>query len=347
MTATSDDPSLGQRIVLSTYQTAVSSDFISRLRTGEHLLVIADEVHRMGAPDTRKLFDIDAGGRLGLSATPDRYGDEPGTACIHTYFGTTLEPRFDITDAIKAKQLVPYDYYLETVDLTADEMEQWDKLSKSIATEIARNDGKLTDRALHLARTRARVLKSAAAKAPLAAKVIRENFKPGDRWLIYCDDLAHLAEVRREVEATGHPVFAYHSKNSDLGPEILRHFEIGGILLAVKCLDEGVDLPFINKALILASTTNPREYIQRRGRVLRQYSNKFHAELFDVAVLDDEGKLLSLKESARAEEFARDASNRAGLVKLRSLTISSTNSELWRRDTISMETVEVEDGEEL
>lgn len=296
----------------------------------------------MGATDTRRLFGVEAGGRLGLSATPDRYGDPDGTEAIHSYFGLVLEPRFGITEAIKTGQLVPYDYYLETVEFEDDELERWDAFSKAMAQEIARNNGAMTDRAIRLARDRARLLKSASGKAALARRVLQSRFTDGDHWLIYCDTLTHLKSVREAIDDLGVPIYEYHSQSSYLGPEIFRHFSKGGVLLAIKCLDEGVDLPFINKALILASTSNPREYIQRRGRVLRRYDNKHYATIVDAAVTDSEGVLMSLGEATRASEFAGEAQNRAGKFKLDALTRQAASSDRWRRD----ETVFEQDGED-
>jgi superfamily II DNA or RNA helicase len=93
----------------------------------------------------------------------------------------------------------------------------------------------------------------------------------------------------------------------------------GGVMLAIKCLDEGVDIPEINKALILASSTNPREYIQRRGRVLRTREDKYSADIYDVLVLDTNGILLSASEAERAIEFAEQAQNSATKIELKIL----------------------------
>jgi superfamily II DNA or RNA helicase len=90
-------------------------------------------------------------------------------------------------------------------------------------------------------------------------------------------------------------------------------------MLAIKCLDEGVDIPEINKALILASSTNPREYIQRRGRVLRAHEGKFSADIYDVLVLNEEGGLLSEGEAERALEFAEEAQNSSTKLELKIL----------------------------
>jgi superfamily II DNA or RNA helicase len=306
-----DDPALGQRIVLATYQTAATDRFLELIKGGEHLLVVGDEGHRVGAPDTRKVLErIEAGGRLGLSATPERYGDPAGTKAIFDYFGDILEPRFTLRDALDAQVLVPYEYHFTTCPLTPDEQEQWDAFTERIAREIARNDGELTEQALHLLRQRARVSKRATGKAAIARQVISENYEPGDRWLVYCNDVSHLKAVRQELEGMGLDLLEYHSQDDgDHDATIAFFTNRGGVLLAIKCLDEGVDIPLINRALILASSTNPREYIQRRGRVLRKSPGKYSAQLYDVIVTGEDGLAITPSEVVRAMEFASDARN--------------------------------------
>ncbi len=322
-TATTDDSALGPRIVLSTYQTAVTPDFRAKIRDHENLLIVADEVHRMGAPDTRALFELNAGGRLGLSATPERYGDEEGTVAIQNYFGPNLEPEFSLRDAIASKTLVPYDYYLESVELTDNESEEWVTLSSAMAKEMAMNKGAQTDRFKTLARQRSRILKRAAAKAGLARRVLDLHYRSGDHWLIYCEGRQHLQEVRESLENGPWSLLEYHSGNSHLASEIFQHFQRGGVLLAIKCLDEGVDIPAIDSALILASTSNPREYVQRRGRILRRSEGKYSARLFDVVVLNNEKHLLAGIEASRAMEFAEGARNLSGRTKLEMLLLGT------------------------
>lgn len=318
-TFTDGDPELGPRITLTTYATAVSDDFMARVRGGDHVLVVADEVHRVGAPDSRRFLSLEAGGRLGLSATPERYGDPAGTDAIFDYFGQPLDPRFGIREAIDAKQLVPYDYLVETVELSPDEQDKWVDLSRRMAQQYARSDGVRDDRFDYLARERARILKGASAKTDKALEVLDALQHSGDRWLVYCESKKHLRSVRETIEHRGRRVLEYHSDTTGVGDEIFELFEMGGVLLAIKCLDEGVDLPFINKALILASTTNPREYIQRRGRVLRTSDDKHSALIVDVLVVDGDGLPLAVSEARRALEFATHARNISGRVELESM----------------------------
>ena len=334
---TTNDPELGPRIVLTTYDTGVSEDFLARVHGGEHLLIVGDEVHRLGAPNRRRFLTIDATARLGLGATPERYGDPDGTAAIFDYFGERLTPEFGIKEAIDADLLVPYDYHFDTVTLLDNEQESWDKLSREIAQAIARNDGVPSDRAKFLALKRSRIMKSAAMKAPTARRILDREYRRGDRWLVYCDSRSHLNAVRQAIETPERQVLEFHYQNSHLADEIFQHFESGGILLAIRCLDEGIDLPYINKALILASTTNPREYIQRRGRLLRTFPGKYSAQVFDVLVVDDEGLPLATSEARRAIRFAHDASNLAGKVQLEMLLDRALRRDTWRRDETSFE----------
>lgn len=316
-----NDTALGQRIILSTYQTAATDRFLELLHGGDHLLVVADEVHRVGAPDTRRILGtVDASGRLGLSATSERYGDPVGTAAIHEFFGEILEPEFTLRAALDAQVLVPYEYHFETCSLSEDEEQLWNDLTASVSQEIARHNGDVTEYALHLLRQRARISKRAAAKAPIARTVIAREYQPGDRWLVYCSDVEHLREVRRELEGLGPDLLEYHSQDGgDHDATIGFFINRGGIMLAIKCLDEGVDIPMINCALILASSTNPREYIQRRGRVLRRTPGKYSSRIFDVIVVGSNCLAITPSEVVRAMEFAGDARNVGAQVYLEQL----------------------------
>ena len=97
---TSPDENL-HKVVIAMMDTAVKDEFISSIHQGDHLVVIADEVHNMGAPLKQHFFSVDSGPRLGLSATPERYGDPEGTRAIFNYFGELLQPPFTLQDAIK------------------------------------------------------------------------------------------------------------------------------------------------------------------------------------------------------------------------------------------------------
>lgn len=335
---TSANPSFGPRCLLATYQTARTDNFLSRVRGGQHLMLLADEVHRAGAPDTRTILDqIDAGARLGLSATPDRYGDATGTAAIYDYFAEVLEPRYGLADAIAGDRLVPYVYQFETCRLTDDEQTDYDALTSKLAPAIARErrGGGAFEPSEFLAgllRKRARILKRAANKANLAHDVLRENYFPGQRWLVYCESVEHLRQVREALASLDLPLLEYHqAMPGDKGATLDYFTRRSGVLLAIKCLDEGVDIPATDHALILASTTNPREYIQRRGRVLRKAPGKYNAVIVDAIVTDPDGGALAQSELARAIEFASSSENRAVRFALENLFVDDRGG--WGRLT--------------
>ena len=185
----------------------------------------------------------------------------------------------------------------------------------------------MSERALHLLRQRARISKRAAGKAGIARTILAANYRVGDRWLIYCNDVDHLRAVRSEISGLGMDLLEYHSQVSGDHQATLSYFtNRGGVLLAIKCLDEGVDIPLINRALILASSTNPREYIQRRGRVLRRSPGKYSSQLYDVIVTGSDGLAITPSEVVRAMEFAQDARNVGPELYLEQLLPATTST---------------------
>jgi superfamily II DNA or RNA helicase len=277
-------PSLGVRITIATMQTASRPLFLSAVQGGPHLLVVADEVHRIGSTAFSQALTISSGARLGLSATPVRFGDPAGTARIFAYFGDELLPKFGIPEAIAAGRLVPYDYYVHNVQLTGSEQEDWNELTDVIKREYARapkaSDGTRTqtERLKLLLYRRAAIVKQAAGKIAIAAEVVGSQFLSGDRWLVYCDSQDQLREVVRTLRELDLPAFEYHTAMESDRTSTLQHFMThGGIVVAIRCLDEGIDIPSVNKALVLASSTNSRQFIQRRGRVLRKSPDKLSA----------------------------------------------------------------------
>ena len=332
---TDPDPELGGRIVLSTMQTASMPEFIANIAAGDHLLVVADEVHQIGSPQNSKIMSVMAGGRLGLSATPIRYGDPEGTAKIFAYFGDVVPPKITLMDAVAAGRLVPYEYHPHPINLTATEAAEWKDLTKAIQFECMRQkadkNGKrpLSEKAKMLLIRRARVAKKAAAKVGLAVDVIKTNFETGQSWLVYCEDSGQLAEVISKLSDEGFASVEYHSSMAGDRDATMSWFRsYGGILVSIRCLDEGVDIPAVSHALILASSQNPRQFIQRRGRVLRRSRGKEIAVIHDAIVVpvnpEDESEQLSLlrSELLRSVEFASHAINRAAGAELRGIAIA-------------------------
>lgn len=318
-----------KRVIIATMQTAATDVFISGVSSGDHLMVVADEVHQSGSPFNSKFYQINTGPRLGLSATPTRYGDPDGTQKMFEYFGGLVPPKVTLVDAINSGRLVEYEYFPHPTYLTPDESDEWKRLTLQIIREISSNGdqegkGGLTDKAKMLLIRRSRIAKKASNKITLAQKVITECYEEGSRWLIYCEDQEQVGQVMEVLRVQGMAPIEYHTGMDGNRAATLDWFKtFGGILVSIKCLDEGVDIPTIDHALILASSQNPRQFIQRRGRVLRKAPNKYLARIHDaivvpVSLIDEPQQLALLKsEFVRAIEFADGAINRGAAADLR------------------------------
>ncbi|WP_416268605.1 DEAD/DEAH box helicase family protein [Burkholderia cepacia] len=323
------------RLVLATMQTASSTEFMRACRGGPHLFLVADEVHRLGAPQARGVLELETGPRLGLSATPVRSGDPAGTAAIFDYFGGVVPPPFTLVDAINAGTLTPYAYNVQRVQLDADEQESWNTLTKEIRKQVARSMGAkapeadLELRVKMLLIRRARIIKKATQKVQAAVAIVTSAYTRGQHWIVYCDDQIQLASVRDALRAAGcTDIFEYHTAMAGDPRRTLDLFESqGGIVVSIRCLDEGVDIPAVSHALILASSKNSREFIQRRGRVLRKSPTKSLSHVYDVLVTPqfdpDEPPALAILEGelARAIEFGTHAINPGCITDLQRLAI--------------------------
>jgi superfamily II DNA or RNA helicase len=273
--------------------------------------------------------------RLALSATPERHYDEEGTQSIFDYFGDILQPEFTLKDAIDRGALVHYLYYPILVELTPDESEQYLRITRLITRKlIYKGNGKAygadeldTPDLTPLLMQRARIIGAAANKL-IALKTLMLERLNTSHTLFYCgdgssDSTQQLAAVTHILgNELGYRVNTYTAENSLLDREQLRQqFESGALqgLVAIRCLDEGIDIPAIKHAVILASSTNPRQFIQRRGRILRPDRGKDRATLYDMVVLPPEmdretlaiERNLLKRELLRLIEFAELADNAA------------------------------------
>jgi superfamily II DNA or RNA helicase len=329
---TDGDTALGPRIVLAMMPTAATEEFRENVFDGDHLLLVADEVHQMGSPQNSKVMSLDAAARLGLSATPERFGDPDGTTKLLTYFGGVVPPPITLMDAVNSGRLVPYEYYPHPVNLTATEADDWLKETRAIQQEMARlkedEAGRrpLSERAKMLLIKRARIAKKAAAKIRLAVEVLTSKYEERQSWLVYCEDGGQLADVLIALREVGLSPVEYHSSMRGDREATMDWFRTyGGILVSIKCLDEGVDIPAVSHALILASSQNPRQFIQRRGRVLRKAPGKHLAVIHDAIVVpvnaEKEPEQISLlrSELVRSLEFASNAINRSAGAELRDI----------------------------
>lgn len=319
--------------VITTNTTLIGQGLQSQLRyLPDKTLIVGDEAHNLGAKRLAESLPLNVGLRLGLSATPERYFDEQGTESLFDYFGAVIQPEFTLADAIAAGALVHYLYYPILVELTESEAEKYAELTKKIGKAIAL-DGDRDDSQIvaALLMQRSKLLGAAANKLTALRDLMQERLET-THTLIYCGDGSVEDEVTeastRQLDAVaqllgrelGFRVNTYTAETSLEERENLQvWFESGELqgLVAIRCLDEGVDIPATQTAIMLASSSNPRQFIQRRGRILRPHPNKKRATLFDTIVLppdlgrknmDVERNLLR-KELQRFVEFAKLADN--------------------------------------
>jgi DNA phosphorothioation system restriction enzyme len=316
--------------IVTTNETLVSSGFQSQLKyLPDRTLMIGDEVHNLGAKKRESSLPRNVGLRLALSATPERHYDDIGTQNILDYFGDILQPEFTLKDAIEQGALVHYLYYPILVELTESESEQYLKLTRIITRKLTyqTTDELDTPDITPLLMQRARLIGAAANKLT-ALKTLMETRLDTSHTLFYCgdgssDSTQQLAAVTHILgQELGYRVNTYTAATPLTDRENLRHqFESGALqgLVAIRCLDEGIDIPAIKHAVILASSTNPRQFIQRRGRILRPDSGKDRATLYDMIVLPPEldretlaiERNLLKRELLRLIEFADLADNAA------------------------------------
>lgn len=326
------------RITIAVMDTASSYDFIKEVCPSDKLLLVADEAHRIGSEKRRRIFQINAGYRLALSATPKRYGDPEGTQAMFDYFGGIVGKPYSLKDAIDDDVLCHYFYHPHVVSLDCEEQQEWDDLSNEISRCVARltNDRESSsvlknDHIKQLLIRRSRVVKNAKAKVDLAYDVLSENYKEGDRWIVYCDNREQMAAVLDKLNGNKLRAYEYHSElTRDVKEKTLEYFsKIGGIVVSIRCLDEGIDIPCTTHALILASSQNPREFIQRRGRILRKSDNKNFAYLHDAIVIPDnfaetdKSANIIHTELIRAIQFGEWAEDSKCIVDLKMLAVEN------------------------
>lgn len=345
------------QVVLAVQATASKPEFVSRVQGGDHLLMVADEVHRLGAADSAPVLSLVAGRVLGLSATPERAGDPEGTQRIFNYFGDVLSPIYGIADAIRDGVLTPYYYSPVFVEFTPDEQEKWNAVSHQIARLAAQIEDSERGRNPALRRLlirRAKIAKQAHNKIATAVNIVRSEYAHGQRWLLYCDSSVQMHRINEELRNVGVDSRVYYSEMDGDKETTLSYFEsVGGVLVSIRCLDEGVDIPAASHALIIASSRNPREFIQRRGRVLRRSPGKDLSYIHDILVAPSRMSVAAEGESygplvgeiSRAVEFADFAVSSGALNRLLAAAIGyGLNAETLRGIGFEVDGVDDEEG---
>ena len=310
-----------------------------------NIFLIADEVHGLGAKKSSKGLLEEYNLRLGLSATPKRWFDTIGTNIIYNYFNKVVY-EFNLKNAISTinpftgeTYLTPYRYIPKFVSLNTEELEEYISETRIILMKFnkIKND-KDKDKYLEsLLFKRANIIKNAGEKYRILEDILNEiNFTI--KWtIIYCSpqqiDTAMKIINKRGIIAHRFTMGEGTIPDKKYGNISEREFLLQKfaenkyqVLVAMKCLDEGVDIPPVRKAILMASSSNPREYIQRIGRVIRRYPGKEEAVIYDIIVVPSFNRLfpefraiewkIFEKEIERYEEIATDAINNAEALEI-------------------------------
>jgi superfamily II DNA or RNA helicase len=327
-------------VVNRTLESSTFRDLISTIPE-DNVMMIGDECHNHGAKKTNSALP-NAFYRMGLSATPYRSDDDeidnhfPNEAKerINSYYGNIVA-EYSLGDAIHDGVLCEYNYHIVPVYLTAEEEEQYEKLSAEIGQLIAFGVENLSlskrNQLTMLCGKRSRLLGAASNKLSALDALVR-TIPTNERShsLFYCGegkvfdetnsnetDLKVIKAVSRVLSDAGWRTSRFTSEEKPADrKKIMANFVQAHIdgLVSMKVLDEGVDVPVCAKAFILASTRNPRQYVQRRGRVLRKAEGKEFAEIYDFVILPV-GSSFSLDalrsaELERIDDFVLLANNR-------------------------------------
>lgn len=299
-------------------------DSIIELISSTNNILIYDEAHNLTKDNLDKLNDYKQKfvAKVGLSATPNNYLDKARTDKLFRFFDGAYF-KFELERAIEEGYLTKYNYYPHIIDLESDEINEYRELQRAI--NLAVDDGEK----LELLKKQSDVLSKARNKINKLKEVI-EKLDKLEYTLVYCnpggfktEELAKRSYIEQITEDLYKTKFQpkirkiTSSESIKERKRIVDLFKIKevDVILAIKCLDEGYDIPPVRQAFILYSTRNPSEFIQRRGRVLRLSEGKDIAYIHDFVVRVD--KEIPPEEKARFIEYYSVSNNKENLEEFR------------------------------
>lgn len=322
---------LGSVIVLGTYKMISSLKFIKLITDSfkDEILLLADEVHHIAAENYSRVMDENYTYRLGLSATPERYFDEEGSQAILNYFNGVVYT-FDLNDAILEKILCPYEYFLHFTYLNEIEAFEYEKLTQKLFNQLNHGNEEnaygIASKKIEnlIAIQRARILKKASGKKEVLRSILLDMKHKNQlkHLLIYFEDNDQIDDFEKILDDLSIYSVRLDAERNDIERDIIiDKFSNGDIdcLLSMKILDEGVDVPSVERAVLVSSSGNPAQFIQRRGRLLRKSAGKEKAEIHDILVsvkdshsvgqLSGVERSILFKELKRAKLFCETAKN--------------------------------------
>lgn len=294
-------------VIISTYASFVDPTFQGLIKklNDNNMILIADEAHNVGSTSVRLAFDVlPIMKRIALSATPKRVYDEEGTAAIEEYFHDQ-EPycySFSMERAIKEGRLMHYLYYPKIAYLNETEMKRYISCTKQLLIHFDPVSNKFDDsqEVKDLLMKRKRIIHKAKDKYRVFMSIVDDLVK-NDK-AKYCfvytpegvDYTSGGEQILTKMKDLVYNAYPKIRTNTFLGGDgskrdKLKAFAEGEIdmLFAMKCLDEGVDVPRAEVGIFASSTGNPRQFIQRRGRLLRVHPDKTFAYIYDIIVVPD------------------------------------------------------------
>jgi len=331
-------------IIIVTYASFPRSKFQQFFKKlNEQTLLIADEAHNLGSGSLiRILQDVHLKRRIGLSATINRKYDDIGNVEIQNFFQSNSPHTFEypMKEALEKGVLCPYKYIPHIVYMNEEEQVQYLVVSKQLYKYIDSKTGRYKDcqEVTDLLMRRKRIIHKCDNKRFSFSNILKEELKlkgnlkytlvyaPEGKEQDFSESDDHESEeklieqysriVRSADDFTTVKQFTGATKNRS---ELLEQFGNGDIdvLISMKCLDEGVDVPRSELAIFCSSTGNPRQFVQRRGRVLRTHDDKKFATIHDLIVLPDKDSIenidtvkgLIISELLRVNDFASLAMN--------------------------------------
>lgn len=293
-------------IIITTYGSFVTDRFQKYFKKiQDNFMLIADEAHNMGANQIKnKLENIKVKKKIGLSATPKRVYDPEGTDAIDYFFGDKPPYTYSFTmeRALKEERLTEYKYFPKIVELQNEELDCYIEISQKLLRyfDFEKGEFKKDPMVEKLLLRRKNIIHKAHNKVESFKGIVKElteskklkyvfTYVPegyiydeyGEEERLLNDFMRAAVEVNQNLK-----INSYTSKDEDL-KDILRGFSDGKIemLFAMKMLDEGVDVPRAEVGIFASSTGNPRQFIQRRGRLLRKHKDKTNALIYDMVVV--------------------------------------------------------------
>lgn len=293
-------------VIISTYGSFVTDRFQKYFKKiQQDFLLIADEAHNMGASNIRKkLNDINVEKKIGLSATPKRVYDIDGTTALDQFFNDSppYTYNFSMEKALKDGFLSEYKYFPIIVELNEDELKEYISISKKLLKFFDFDKGEFKKDPIVeiLLLKRKNIIHKANNKIDSFKSILKELNKDDKlnyvftyipEGYVYSEDGDSKKLLNEFIKAGAETIpklkmNSYTSEDDKLD-EILRGFSEGKInlLFAMKMLDEGVDVPRAEIGIFCSSTGNPRQFIQRRGRLLRNHKDKAFATIYDMVVI--------------------------------------------------------------